>query len=190
MSDFQEQPWSNNPNAPDIPYRAYILEKGYFAGVLIGSILYGTHKRSPPRHVRLSVLTPFVRFILGVLIVLFFNCMVALFKPANRRGQGIKWGLASYTVVMFSLVTVLTGIKGHILSISYIDNRNFDGGPDHYESAMAYKAMFVIPRAAQRLNNWLADGLLVGSLPVSAVTLPVPNADSSFSSTAVTYSTP
>jgi len=104
--------------------------------------------------------------------VLFFNCMIALFNPANRRGQGIKWGLVSYTVVMFSLATVFTGIRVHILSISYIDNRNFVGGPNQYELAVAYKAMAVIPRAAQRLNNWLADGLLVGSSFDAAATRP------------------
>ena len=43
MSDAQDKPWSDNPNAPQIPYYLYFEEKADFAGVLIGSILYGMH---------------------------------------------------------------------------------------------------------------------------------------------------
>jgi len=103
-------------------------------------------------------------FFLGSLIVLFFNCMAALFSPAYRRGEGVKWGLVIYTVVMFSLVTVYTATKGHILSICYIDNRGFpDDGPWGYHEANAYSAIWIIARAAFNLNNWMADGLLVSS---------------------------
>ena len=42
MSDPQEQPWSDNPNAPNISRRLYFDEKAYFAGLLISSVLYGT----------------------------------------------------------------------------------------------------------------------------------------------------
>ena len=42
--DPDEQSWSDNPNAPMISYHVYVAEKGYFAGFLIGSILYGTRE--------------------------------------------------------------------------------------------------------------------------------------------------
>jgi len=48
MSD--EKPWSNNPNAPQIPYELYFGEKANFAGILIGAILYGTRMASQPTH--------------------------------------------------------------------------------------------------------------------------------------------
>ena len=41
MSDSQELPWSDGPNAPSIPYFFYLQEKSFFAGILISSILYG-----------------------------------------------------------------------------------------------------------------------------------------------------
>jgi hypothetical protein len=120
------RPWSDNPNAPKIPYDLYFEEKANFAGILIGSILYGTRKAPPPTRPSIRAHL-FVRFILGILIVLFFQCMAALFNPANRRREGIKWGLVSYTVVMFSFVTVFTAMNLNIQSISYIDNREFPG---------------------------------------------------------------
>ena len=48
MSDSQQKPWSNNPNAPKIPYVLYFQEKANLAGILIASILYGTRKTPPP----------------------------------------------------------------------------------------------------------------------------------------------
>ena len=60
MSDSQEQSWSDNPNAPKIPPLLYIWEKAYFAGALLGTILYGT-REIPRLLVCLSVLIPFVR---------------------------------------------------------------------------------------------------------------------------------
>ena len=176
MSNPQFKPWSDNPNAPKIPYALYLEERSYFAGTLIGSILYGTHKRSPPQ-VQLSGLTLLVWFILGVLIVLFSKCTAALFKPAYRRGEGVKWGLVSFTVVMFSSATVVTAMNLHIQSISYIDNREYPGvgvskdlGPYGYFLFIYYQAINVIPNAAYILNSWLADGFLVSSLCTTAST--------------------
>jgi len=129
--------------------------------------------RDPRIDARVSVLTALhVRFILGMFVVLFFKCMTALFNPVFRRGKGVKWGLVSYTVIMFSLVTVHLATNLHVLSVSYIDNRDFSGpvngvehrGPYGYQTAINFKPISVIPRAAFRLNNWSADGLLVGSL--------------------------
>ena len=42
MSDSQQNPWSYNPNAPNITYSTYFLEKAYSAGLSVGWILYGT----------------------------------------------------------------------------------------------------------------------------------------------------
>jgi len=99
-----------------------------------------------------------------VLIVLFFKCTTALFNPVYRRGESIKWGLASYTVIMFSLVTVYTATRLHMFSISYIDNRNFRDGPYSYMGDMSFGAIGLVYRVTFRLNNWLADGLLVSPL--------------------------
>ena len=167
MSNSGFKPWSDNPNAPKIPYSMYLEEKAYFAGTLIGSMLYGTD----PLRVRLFVLASFVRVILGMLVVLFFKCMTALLGPVYRKGEGIKWGLVSYTVIMFSLATLLTGMDINILSIAHIDNRNFPGvkgkyppGPYGYFMSIYYKPINLIPTTAFVLVNWLADGLLVSSI--------------------------
>ena len=108
--------------------------------------------------------------ILGIIIALFFKCMVALFNPAHQRGEHIKWGLVSYTAVMFALVTVGTATNLHVQSASYIDNREFPGidgllppGSYGYQLLIAPEALSTVPNVMFLLNNWLADGLLVSS---------------------------
>ena len=169
MSDSQEQPWSDDPYAPAIPDYIYRFEKTWFAGVLISSVLYGTPKRPIPIHPSIRAHCSFIWFITGVLVVLFFGCMTTLFNPIHRRTRRIKWGLASYTAIMFSLATVYMAANAYTISISYVDNRNFPGGPYVYQNAIAYDAISIVPRAAFRLNNWSADGLLVGPLFCASV---------------------
>jgi len=112
-----------------------------------------------------------------MLIILFFKCMNSLLSRAHRRGEPIKWGLVSYTVLMFSLATVLTGMDLNIQSISHIDNRNFPGvkgkfppGPYGYFMSIYYKPINYIPTVLFILSNWLSDGLLVSSLFNAAFT--------------------
>ena len=170
MSDPQGQLFSNNPYAPKIPHNIYFREKADFFGVVIGSILYGTHEDSRLR-VRLSVLTLFVRSILGVVIVLFFKCVAALFNPVYRGGERIKWELVSHIIVMFLFVTAGSAMELDIYSISRIDNREYPGvegvippGPFGYRSFISSKALVIVPGVTVFLNNWLGDGLLVSSL--------------------------
>ena len=154
------------------------------------------HARHPSPHVRLSVLTSFVWFILGIIIVLFFRCMVALLDPVHRRGERVKWGLVSYTMVMFSLVTIGNAVYPYLESISYIDNREFSGiegvvgpGPLAYQMFVAPIVLQIIPNVSFTLSNWLADGLLVSSLCDLHSLIHVSNIGSS-SSIVVTLSTP
>jgi len=168
MSDPGFRPWSDNPNAPKLSYTVYIREKSDLAGYLLTLVLYGA-LRAFRLHVRLlSVLTSFVRFAIGMLIVLFFKCMTALLNPVYRRGESTRWGLVSYTAVMFSLATVLTAMNLDIESIAHIDNRNFPGttgaeppGPAGYLVSLYPKAINIVPNVAFAVSNWLADGFLV-----------------------------
>ena len=111
--------------------------------------------------------------------MLFFKCMVALLNPVSCRGAPIKWGLTSYTVVMFLLAIVGAAMSLDILSISYIDNREFPGaegvifpGPLGYQLFISPEALSIIPNVMLTLSNWLADGLLVSSLFNCCITHP------------------
>ena len=48
-------------------------------------------------------------------------------QPRPSQGESIKWRLVSYTAFVFSLVAVHVATSGHVLPVSYIDNRDFPG---------------------------------------------------------------
>jgi len=112
------------------------------------------------------MLTSIVWFILGLLTLLFFQCMVALLNPAHCREEGIKRWPVFYTLAMFSFTTVYTTMNLYIQSNSFIDNRgppDYDG-PLNYQFSIRGTALSLVPNVIFNLNNWLADGLLVSSL--------------------------
>ena len=105
--------------------------------------------------------------------------MAGLFNPAYRRGEPIRWGLVSYTVVMFSLVSIQIAVVAYFHSISYIDNREFPGivgevspGPIGYSVFVSNETFITLCNVMFFLNAWLADGLLVSSLLDTAFTHP------------------
>lgn len=55
MVDAQEQPWSDNPNAPKISHTVYFEEKASYAGILIASMLYGTYRVFQPTRMSIDV---------------------------------------------------------------------------------------------------------------------------------------
>ena len=172
MSDFLENSWFNHPNAPKITPWIYFAEKANFAGFIIGAVLYGT----PNYSWAYLVLTPSARSIVpGIVIVLFLQCMGALLNPINRTRGGTKFGLMTYTVTMFSLATIITALQHYIQSVSYVDYRDFPGvsnpmgsGPAGYILSISTKAIQVVPTVIFTINFWLADGLLVSSVPNAA----------------------
>ena len=132
--------------------------------------------RPPPPPSHPPTRTHPVRSIIpGIVIVLFFRCMAALLKPIHLRGDGVKWGLVSYTVVMFLLATVFTATSLTVQSNSYIDNRGlgvvyengpwvpYFYGPFEYESTTCPRVFGFTPGLMFFFNYWLADGLLVSS---------------------------
>ena len=93
--------------------------------------------------------------------MVFFRCMAGLFDPVHRRGEPVKWGIVSYTAVMFFLTTVLIAVNFDINSVSFIDNRQFPGGPGEYLETVLPMSLNPVADAMAIFNSWLADGLLV-----------------------------
>ena len=111
--------------------------------------------------------------------MVFFQCMAGLFKSARRGWGCIRWGLVSYTAVMFSFATIFTATNLNIESISYINNREFPGaegvlppGPLGYQWFIRPTVLSIIPKLMSLLNYWLADGLLVSPPADAALSHP------------------
>ena len=127
----------------------------------------------------LSMFTSSDRFIvLGIVVVLFFQCIVALLNPIDPRA-GIKWPFVVYTVAMFSFATVFTAINLDFQSISYVDNREFNAGaggelppgPIGYSFLVYSEAISTVANVMFLFNECLADGLLVSHISKSVFQL-------------------
>ena len=116
--------------------------------------------------------------------MLFFQCMAALFSSANRRREGINWWLVSYTVLMFSFVTISLGTGTTVQFDCYIDNREYPGvegiaapGPLGYRDGLGPGVLLMTDALMSSLTYWLADGFLVGCLFDPKLTRQVSNTD-------------
>ena len=104
----------------------------------------------------------------GVATAMFFKCMGVLLSPTDPIKGAKKWALISHTVAMFAFLTIPTGIGLNFSSTCYINNREFPGngeyppGPIGYDSILRTEVANVVFTAMFPLNQWLADGLLVG----------------------------
>ena len=117
---------------------------------------------------------PHVRFVPGILVILFLKCVAALVNPVHRRGEPIKWGLVSYAPVMFLIATTENAVDIHTRSISHTDSCEFSGiegevsgGPIGYQIFISHEAIAVLTDVMLFLNAWLANGLLVGLFPLA-----------------------
>ena len=106
----------------------------------------------------------------GIVIVLFFRCMDALFNSVNCPRRLIKWPLVAHTVAMFSILAVAAVIYVNARLVSYIDNQRFTGddslpfpGPLLYRDYIYSQANGVVLNIMIFLNACLANGLLVRS---------------------------
>ena len=133
----------------------------------------------------------------GILVVLFFQCMAALFSSANRRREGIKWWLVSYTVFMLSFATILLGTGMAVQFDCYIDNREYPGvkgkvapGPLGHKYVIGSGALLMTGALMFQLNYWLADGFLVGWLILLSSLAEMSNTASSLSSIVAMRSSP
>jgi len=83
---------------------------------------------------------------------------------------GTNWGIVAHTVAMFSFLTIPIALDLNIISLGYIDGREFPGGNGFLPGPLGYQsvrfssypsATFVVIALMFPLNQWLADGLLL-----------------------------
>ncbi|KAK7058767.1 hypothetical protein VNI00_001391, partial [Paramarasmius palmivorus] len=111
------------------------LEQSDFAGIQLSQICY------------------------GFTIVLFFKCMGCLLWP--KHGRERNYPLAAYTFILFGLGTIFTAMNVRLMQLSFINNREFPGGPEAYSSSMFNTWRGLVPNASFIVANWMADGLLL-----------------------------
>jgi hypothetical protein len=76
---------------------------------------------------------------------------------------------------MFILGTIFVGANTKVNELSFVDNRNFPGGPNAYLAANYNSHPNLLGNTMFVIANWLADSLLVRSACTLRIALTVAN---------------
>ncbi|KAL5526074.1 hypothetical protein ACEPAG_7412 [Sanghuangporus baumii] len=118
-------------------------ERSNFAGVVLSSVAYGIHLT-----IYLFVLHHLVKY------------------PTQRAGASsvrarISWGLVAYITWNFILGTFGIAAESKFNEMTFIDDRNFPGGPNGFVSAEYGNFINIFGTVAYVILNWFADGLVI-----------------------------
>ncbi|KZV85748.1 hypothetical protein EXIGLDRAFT_653805 [Exidia glandulosa HHB12029] len=119
---------------PNLTPAQFWVERSNFAGILLGAVAYGVHA------------------------TLFFLTLTLL--CARPRTQWKDYGWIVYITLMFVLSSVGNGGQFKFTELSWIDNRNYPGGPGAYETEQAAPSSTMC-NIAYIINGWLQDALII-----------------------------
>ncbi|KLO13649.1 hypothetical protein SCHPADRAFT_915187 [Schizopora paradoxa] len=95
----------------------------------------------------------------GIHLTLFVQCFQLLCQ--RRRDRQRNWGLLLYICIIFSLGTVGFGGQIKFNEMTFIQDRDFPGGPLGFNFGEYNAPANLMTTAAFVILNWFADGLLI-----------------------------
>ncbi|KAH7926908.1 hypothetical protein BV22DRAFT_1032376 [Leucogyrophana mollusca] len=99
----------------------------------------------------------------GVVLVLFSICSYTLWGRIRTRSTRTRSSvyLFIYAFISFSLVTTTFSINSRITQLSFINNRDFPGGPAAYEEVIFYIPLSMAWSVTYVLASWWTDLLML-----------------------------
>lgn len=97
----------------------------------------------------------------GVELTIFSQCMTLLIKQTKSSNIKKNMPLIAYICALFICGTIFMGAAANMARLSFVDNRNFPGGPAMFETVMFSIPVDNMGNVAFVVANWLADGLMV-----------------------------
>ncbi|EED84958.1 predicted protein [Postia placenta Mad-698-R] len=122
--------------APSENHEQIVEETMWLQGALFGDILY------------------------GVELTLFLICVKLVLRQFNRHDYKRPASLLILITVLFILGTLTTLSNMAMTQKSFINNRNYPGGPSTYEVDMYSIPMSEFGIISWTIGNWLMDALL------------------------------
>ncbi|EJD46583.1 hypothetical protein AURDEDRAFT_164408 [Auricularia subglabra TFB-10046 SS5] len=120
---------------PDESADALWAERSNLDGVFIGAVAYGVHA------------------------TLFFMTLKLLWARPRTTWKDYTW--IAYVIVLFTLSSIGNGAQLKFAQMTYIDDRNYPGGPAAFYTAGSTAFMAVFCNSIYTANTWLQDGLLL-----------------------------
>jgi len=124
---------------PDFPPDVIFSEHTWLQGAFIASIAY------------------------GMSAVLFAMTIYLLQKHRRRHNSSKHFALTIYVSLLFMLSTVYQGTLQEWTQLSFIDWRNFPGGPSNFQNVMFSMPVDMGANTTLVISNWLCDVINVSS---------------------------
>ena len=112
-------------------------EKAFLQGALLGAVAYGAE------------------------LPLFMMTFALLWQKRSGATLIRKYAFLAFLVVLFILGTLFNAANAQFTQLSFIDNRNIDGGPGFYEETMFSIPVDELGNVCAIMSTWLCDALLV-----------------------------
>ena len=97
---------------------------------------------------------------LGILFTIFVQCVLSLrSSSAHKKKQAMIFTV--YSCIIFILATFGFAGNTKFVQMTYIDYRNFPGGPNAFTFAFYTEFCNVFSIGSYVVMNWFADGLMV-----------------------------
>lgn len=103
----------------------------------------------------------------GAELVIFLMCLNLLVRQITRKNWKIQVPLVIYIWILFICSTIFIAANSNMARLSFVDNRNFPGGPSAFETVMFSIPVDNMGNVAFVIANWLADGLMVNIVYLS-----------------------
>ncbi|RXW17958.1 hypothetical protein EST38_g7901 [Candolleomyces aberdarensis] len=95
----------------------------------------------------------------GILFTIFIQCILALHTNNGHRKTQARW-LTGYSCIIFLLATFGFAGNTRFIQMTYIDYRNFPGGPNDFTLAFYTEFCNIFSITSYVIMNWFADGLM------------------------------
>ncbi|EIN10132.1 hypothetical protein PUNSTDRAFT_35722, partial [Punctularia strigosozonata HHB-11173 SS5] len=121
------------------------LEKDIFNGAALGAVAYGLN------------------------VALFLLCAPLLWAQ-RKRSPKYAYSMLAFVCTTFGLATIANGLALYINQLTFIDERNYPGGPAAFAIEQNSITINIVAIAFYLFNQWLQDGLLLYRLYVLSAT--------------------
>ena len=128
---------------PNLPESQLFTEKTFLQGTILSAVAYG------------------INLALFTLIISLFITRLKVDIKYNSQVSRQTICLLTYVCVMFILSTLSVAFQAEVTQLSFIENRDFLGGPAAYEESIFSMPINIIENCCVCLMNWFSDGLLV-----------------------------
>jgi len=117
-----------------------LAQRSYFEGTIVATLAY------------------------GALLMLYIQLTQVLLSRPKRGNMYLA--IVAYSTVLFCLATIAIGGMIRYTEISYVDNRNFEGGPHAYYASHLTNKIHVMGQTCTTLVPWIGDILMLYRLYV------------------------